>query len=81
MELLSKFRPGELIGLVAVMGVFLCGIVAIVTENWRKMRQITLKQDMVNRGMSAEEIRTILEAGLKRPRREDCKEHSSREAE
>jgi hypothetical protein len=66
-ELLSRFDPGEFIGLVAVLGGFLCAISAVLGGAWRSVRraEITaaLKQDMLNRGMSAEEIRTVIDAG------------------
>jgi len=69
-ELLSRFGPGEFIGLVAVAGglliPILCGVTAIITDYFFKIRQLALKQDMLNRGMSAEEIRVVLEAGSKR---------------
>jgi hypothetical protein len=71
MELLSKFDSGELLGLViggiAVIGGLLCGIIGIIAGTWQKVRRAeiaaTLKQDMLNRGMSAEDICTVLEAG------------------
>ena len=69
-NLLAKFDPYELIVLVAVGGglliPILCGVTAIITDYFYKIRQLALKQDMLNRGMSAEEIRTVLEAGAKR---------------
>jgi hypothetical protein len=68
-DLLSKFGPGELIGLVAVAGglliPILCGVTAIVTDYLYKIRQLELKQNMLNRGMSADEIRVVLDAGSK----------------
>ncbi len=64
-EVLSNFKPGELIGLVAVGGGLLCGIVAIIAGSWFKMREIALKEEMVNRGMSAEDIRMVLDGGAK----------------
>jgi hypothetical protein len=68
-DLLSKFGPGQLIGLVAVAGglliPILCGVTAIVTDYFYKLRQLALKQDMLNRGMSADEIRVVLDAGSK----------------
>ena len=72
-DLLSKFDPGELIGLVAVGGglliPILCGVTAIITDYFYKIRQLALKQDMLNRGMSAEEICLVLDAGSKRSRK------------
>jgi hypothetical protein len=69
MDLVSKFNSGELIALVVVtLGVstgLVLGLSAILTEYWLKFRQLQLKQDMLNRGMSAEEICTVLEAGSK----------------
>ena len=66
-ELLSRFDPGEMIGLVAVSGGLLCGLVAIVMGIWHEHRKTeinaALKQEMLNRGMSADEIRTVLDAG------------------
>jgi hypothetical protein len=69
-DLLSKFDAGELIGLVAVVGGLLiplvCGTTAIITDYFHKIRQLELKRDMLNRGMSADEIQAVLEAGSKR---------------
>jgi hypothetical protein len=69
-EFLSKFDGGELIGLVAVAGGLLvgliCGTAGIVMGCLHSMRQLALKQDMIQRGMSAEEICTIMDAGTHR---------------
>jgi hypothetical protein len=73
-QLLDKFNSGEIIGLVAVGGGLIvglaCGILGILLgfyhqaqETRRAETLAALKQDMLNRGMSAEEIRTVLEAG------------------
>lgn len=76
-EVLSKFDSGELIGLVAVVGGLLCGIIAIVMGCWLELRRTetsaALKQDMLNRGMSADEIRTVLEAGSRESRKALCR--------
>ena len=73
-ELLSKFDAGELIGLVATVGGFLCGLSAIVMGSWLESRKAeikaALKQDMLNRGMTADEIRTVIEAGSHASRKE-----------
>jgi hypothetical protein len=72
-ELLSKFGPGEFIGLVAVGGGLLipiiCGATSIITGYFYKVRQLDLKQDMLNRGMSADDIRVVLDAGSKHSRK------------
>jgi hypothetical protein len=76
-EFLSKFDGGEFIGLVAVAGGLLCGIIcgttAIIAGCWESVRRAemlaALKQDMLNRGMSAEDIRTVIDAGSKSSRR------------
>jgi hypothetical protein len=69
-ELFSKFDSEQFIGLVAVAGGLLCGITAIVGAFWFHIRKAeidaALKQDMLNRGMSAEDIRTVLDAGTNR---------------
>jgi hypothetical protein len=80
-ELLSKFNAGELIGLVAVAGglliPILCGVTAILTDYWHKVRQLALKQDMINRGMSADEIQVVLDAGTKSGRKKCRREQPS----
>ena len=67
LELLSKFDSGELIGLVAVAGGLICGIIGTFMGIWLELRRTeiagALKQEMLNRGMTADEIRTVLEAG------------------
>jgi hypothetical protein len=68
---LSKFNSGEMIGLVAVAGGLLVGAIAIVAHYWHEIRRNeiagALKQDMLNRGMTAEQIRMVLDAGEKAP--------------
>jgi hypothetical protein len=72
-ELLSKMDPGLLIGLVAVVGGLVCGIVAIVMGVGLEIRRVelaaALKKDMLERGMTAEEIRIVMEAGSKTSQR------------
>jgi hypothetical protein len=66
-ELLSRFEPGQLIGLVAVSGGLLCGLVAIVMGIGLQMHRMniaaSLKKHMLDRGMTPEEIRMVMEAG------------------
>jgi hypothetical protein len=72
-DVLSHFNPGQVIGLVATAGGLLCGIVAIVMVFWHEIRkaeiEAVLKQDMLNRGMTADEIRTVIEAGTHNSRK------------
>lgn len=68
-ELLSKFDAGELIAVLAIVGGLICGTIVMIGDYWHKIRkaelQARLKQDMLDRGMSAAEIREVLEAGTK----------------
>jgi hypothetical protein len=67
---LTRFNFPELMGFLVVGGGLLMGFVAIVGSFWTDIRKkeiaAGLKQDMLNRGMSAEQIRLVLDAGTKR---------------
>jgi hypothetical protein len=67
LELLSKFDAGELIGLTAVVGGLMCGALGIVMGVGLAIRRTELeaglKRSMLERGMSAEEIRIVIHAG------------------
>jgi hypothetical protein len=73
LELLSRMQPGELIGLTAVGGGILIGLIATVMGIGLAHRRIelnaALKKNMLDRGMSAEEIRIVMEAGSSCPDR------------
>ena len=79
-EFLAKFDGGELIGFVAVAGGLLCGLVcgtaAIVMDHLHKLRQLALKQDMISRGMSVDDIQAVLDAGTGAGRKRLKKESS-----
>jgi hypothetical protein len=66
-EFLSRFDNHELMGLIALVGAFSCGIVAIAGGLWLEIRKTevmgSLKRDMLERGMSAHEIQAVLDAG------------------
>jgi hypothetical protein len=72
-DYLSKMDPDELMGylmgFLVLGGGLLCALIAILGYLWNSARkteiEAALKQDMLNRGMTAEEIRTVLEAGTK----------------
>jgi hypothetical protein len=59
-------NPGLLIPCLAIAGGVLIAVVAILSSAWRKHRQAeiesALKQDMLNRGMSADEIVRVVRA-------------------
>jgi hypothetical protein len=66
-EFLSRFSGGELIAVVAIVGGLICGVLVVAGEFWHRIRKAEisakLKQDMLDRGMTPEEIRTVMEAG------------------
>jgi hypothetical protein len=68
-EYLSKFSGGELIAVLAIVGGLICGMIVLLGEIWRRSRKAEidakLKTDMLDRGMSAEDIKIVLEAGVK----------------
>ena len=62
------FIDNPWLALCAMIGVVIvaCTAIVFITDHLRKSEQAaidaTLKQDMLNRGMSAEDIKTVLEA-------------------
>jgi hypothetical protein len=56
----------SIIPVIAILGGFLVAAIGIVASTWRKHRQtemeIALKHEMLNRGMSAEEIERVIKA-------------------
>ncbi|HEY4232883.1 MAG TPA: hypothetical protein VGM76_05640 [Lacipirellulaceae bacterium] len=70
-EFMSRLSSGDAIALVAISGGMLVGILSIAAGIWHKVRSeeiaANLKRDMLDRGMSADEIKTVLEAGRPNP--------------
>ena len=68
-EVLTKMDPGELIGLVGMAGGILCALVWIILGNGlayhRASLAAALKKTMVERGMTPEEIRLVMDVGSK----------------
>jgi hypothetical protein len=66
-EYLARFSPWEMIVLVSIVGGLFVIIFAVGADVWQRVRkaeiETKLKQDMLDRGMSADEIRTVLDAG------------------
>ena len=69
-DLLSNLNGWGLILITAVAGGAVSLITAIVANHLLKIREsdnsTQLKQDMLDRGMSADEIKTVLEAGIRK---------------
>lgn len=65
-QLISRMEPEAFIGLmiplVAVVGVMIVGVFALALKHLRFLRESALKQEMVARGMSADDIERILSA-------------------
>jgi hypothetical protein len=74
-EIVSKLGSEEILGLagmcvgvVAILGVMSVAIIKVVSDNHRRTQrdemEATLKLEMVQRGMSAVEIKQVLEARM-----------------
>jgi hypothetical protein len=66
-EFLAKFNAGQFIGLTAVIVGPMIAVVAIIATQWRRVRiaemEGALKQQMLDKGMSAAEIEQVMKAG------------------
>jgi len=62
-DILSRVHPNELIWIVGIGGGLLWGIVCSIGKHWERIRKVELKQDMLNRGMTPDEIKMVLDAG------------------
>ena len=69
-EVLTKLNPGELVGLLWTAGPIFCALVWIILGHVLEYHQVSvaaaLKKTMVERGMTPEEIRLVMDAGSKR---------------
>lgn len=74
-ELFSKLNGGEILGLfgimlglIALVGGLAVGFAKVMSEHYRKSQldemEATLKMEMIQRGMSADEIAKVLEAKM-----------------
>jgi hypothetical protein len=72
-EFLSRFGPGQLEGFVILGACLMTGLIVFLSLQWRLHRrteiEASLKQDMINRGMSADEIERVLKASMRGGRR------------
>lgn len=66
MDILNKLEGGEIIGFAAVVGGLLVALFSVVATQWRRARvaeiEASLKQQMLDKGMSAAEIETVMRA-------------------
>lgn len=66
-EFVSRFSTQEIIALVAIVGGLLFLTFSVAGDLFLRAHKATttakLKADMLDRGMSADEIRTVLDAG------------------
>ena len=67
-ELLARLESTDIIGLVAVVLPFLTAVIICLSYQWRVHRrtelEVGLKRDMVERGMSPQDIERVLGAHL-----------------
>jgi hypothetical protein len=79
-DMLSR-NFGPLMGIIALTGGLLIGFVAVLGGIWSDVRKkeiaAELKHDMLERGMSAEDIRMVLDAGKKSSEIADCDSRAS----
>jgi hypothetical protein len=63
-DLLSRIQSHDLVPIISIALVFLAGMIVWLTLQWRLHRrtelEIALKRDMLERGMSADEIERVM---------------------
>jgi hypothetical protein len=88
LEWLSQQSAGQITGLVAVLIGPMIAMVAIVSAAWTRVRRIetqgriaeaelAVKQEMIERGMSADDIERVLQAGQnsRAEKQQDAEQH------
>jgi hypothetical protein len=72
-ELLSKLDGDGVIAVIAITSTALVFITFIAANTWQKVRRadvaLALKRDMLGRGMTADDILAVLDAGSGKPAR------------
>jgi len=67
-EFFSRLTSEDTVGVISVVLVFLAGMIVWLSLQWRLHRrtemEVSLKQEMLSRGLSAEEIERVLRASL-----------------
>lgn len=71
-DILHRMNPDDFLGLIAIVGTGLVFLISFIAYQWRRVRvaemEATLKQDMIHKGMSVDEIERLLRVGTKPPR-------------
>ena len=79
-QLYSSLNYGQFVGL-SVLGSCLLIVLVAVVGGWTEIRKAelaaALKHDMLDRGLSAEEIRMVLDAGTKHSRKVAADSHAA----
>jgi hypothetical protein len=79
-ELLSQLKSNDLAAVIVTTLTFVTGLIVWLSLIWRWHRrtemEIALKMELVNRGMSAEEIERVLRASVKGARTCSAAEHN-----
>ncbi len=67
LEYISRLESNDLVAVMVVIAVSVTALISTALSVWGKVRRAqvsaNLKQDMLDRGMSADEIKTVLDAG------------------
>jgi hypothetical protein len=67
-EFFSRLTSEDTVGVVAIVLTFLAGMIVWLSLQWRLHRrtemEVSLKREMLSRGMSAEEMERVLRAPL-----------------
>jgi hypothetical protein len=67
-DIWSKFDADSIVTLVIAAGALIFFLFLVAAVHWHKVREsdnaTKLKLEMLDRGMSADDIKTVLEAGL-----------------
>jgi hypothetical protein len=85
LDQLSNLNPhlngGEFLGMIAIIGGITVWVIKVLTLHNRKTQldemEATLKMEMIQRGMSASEIKQVLEANMGGARRVNWKDEGA----
>jgi hypothetical protein len=80
-EFLNRLKGDEIIPIVAIVSGILCAIISTLAYNWRRVRvaemEASLKQQMLEKGMSAAEIAHVMGHSSDSGQTSSCKTNPS----